>query len=220
MITAISGAISPRRRCSLERLLSLGPSTSPNMTLTKHDPLHVRTACKCKPSVLGGKIMVITQQYYLAHTARDKLSTAASRPDHDLRLLVGHANLLDSLLVGLAQAIQGQERGFDENVRRTPTYTEQTHIQLADTVIEDPEEDWRAEDIDSSDSSGFSDSDSEYSSDEEIKEAETTSVRRLLAHASIVFCEEVEEFDDDRVDYEDDDEPTRHLSQSRVTFTP
>ncbi|KIM97097.1 hypothetical protein OIDMADRAFT_147679 [Oidiodendron maius Zn] len=103
----------------------------------------------------------LASQYYLAHTARDKLSTAASRPDHDLCLFVGHANLLDSLLVGLAQAIQGQERGLDESARRTPTYTEQTHIQLADTVIEDAEEDWRAEDADSSHSSGFPDSDSE-----------------------------------------------------------
>lgn len=43
--------------------------------------------------------MTITQTYYLAIIARKKLIREASLADHDLRLLVGHENLLDSLLL-------------------------------------------------------------------------------------------------------------------------
>ena len=50
------------------------------------------------------KTMSITQTYYLAHKARSKLSSEASRPDHNLRLLVGHANMLDSLMLEPADA--------------------------------------------------------------------------------------------------------------------
>ena len=49
--------------------------------------------------------MSITQTYFLA---RSKLSVEALRPDHHLRLLVGHANLLDSLMIELAEAEQMQ----------------------------------------------------------------------------------------------------------------
>ena len=52
--------------------------------------------------------MSITQTYYLSHKARAKLSREAAQPDHDLRLLVGHANLLDSLMLELAEAEQEQ----------------------------------------------------------------------------------------------------------------
>lgn len=40
--------------------------------------------------------MSITEQYWVASTARSKLSKAAAQTEHNLRLLVGHANLLDS----------------------------------------------------------------------------------------------------------------------------
>lgn len=50
--------------------------------------------------------MSVTQTYYLAHTAWGKLSSGAARADHNLRLLVGHANLLDSLMVEPAEAEQ------------------------------------------------------------------------------------------------------------------
>jgi hypothetical protein len=111
--------------------------------------------------------MSVTQTYFLAHTARGKLSSEASRADHDLRLLVGHANLLDSLMLELAEAEQEQESWFNQSVQKASKPTEQKHIQWADAIVEDPEEDWQAEDADSSDSS---DSDSDYSSEEEIED--------------------------------------------------
>lgn len=38
----------------------------------------------------------VTERYWMASTARCKLSKAAAESEHNLRLLVGHANLLDS----------------------------------------------------------------------------------------------------------------------------
>lgn len=60
--------------------------------------------------------MTDTQPYYLAYTTREKLSSEVSRIDHDLLLIVGHANLLGSLLVGLVQAVQDQQPQLDENI--------------------------------------------------------------------------------------------------------
>lgn len=111
--------------------------------------------------------MSVTQTYFLAHTARGKLSSEASRADHNLRLLVGHANLLDSLMLELAEAEQEQESWFNQSVHKASKPSGQKHIQWADAVVEDPEQDWQAEDADSSDSS---DSDSDYSSEEEIED--------------------------------------------------
>src|SRR5271163_2998807 len=62
------------------------------------------------------KPMSLTSVYFLAHSARGKLSKEASRADHDLRLLVGHANMLDSLMIDLANAEQEQERWFTKSV--------------------------------------------------------------------------------------------------------
>lgn len=103
--------------------------------------------------------MSITQTYYLAHSAHQKLSREASRADHDLRVLVGHANLLDCLMLELADAEQEQERWFNQTVTGASkaSYEQSRHIQWAETVVEDPEEDddWDIDyvsDVDSEDS--------------------------------------------------------------------
>ncbi|KAJ5368401.1 uncharacterized protein N7496_008161 [Penicillium cataractarum] len=114
------------------------------------------------------KKMSITQTYYLAHTARKKLTREASRADHDLRLLVGHANLLDSLMLDLADAEREQERWFNQTVsgatKTSPREEKSRHIQWASTVVEEPEEDWDPEDA-SDLESDLSDSDEEDDSD-------------------------------------------------------
>lgn len=93
--------------------------------------------------------MSITQTYFLAHSARGKLSKEASRPDHDLRLLVGHANMLDSLMLDLANAEQEQERWFNNIVSGSQEEQEERpgHVE---TIVEEPEADWEAEDAESS----------------------------------------------------------------------
>ena len=141
-------------------------------------------------SPLKRKAMSVTQTYYLAHTARGKLSQEAARSDHNLRLLVGHANLLDSLMLELAEAEQEQESWFNQSVKKAsskPSPEQPKHIQWADTIVEDPEEDWRAEDVEDSDS------ESEYDSDDEIE----NHMARLQHVAHMTAASEEQEFEDD-----------------------
>ncbi|KAG5987616.1 hypothetical protein E4U43_005000 [Claviceps pusilla] len=121
--------------------------TPPSSTYTR--PTHKRN-------------MSVTQTYYLAHKARAKLSQEAARPDHDLRLLVGHANLLDSLMLELVDAEREQERRYNQSVRGTGK-TSDRHIQWADKVVEEPEEEY---DSASSDSDSDSECDSDFDDDD------------------------------------------------------
>ena len=138
--------------------------------------------------------MSLTQTYYLAHTARAKLSKEASRADHDLRLLVGHANLLDGLMLDLVDAEREQESWFNQSVRGAQSQEEPKHIQWADqvpTITEDYEED--AEDTDSEDS------------EEEDVASTLASLRQAAtqpAIGSIQIEEDEEAIDDEEEDYE------------------
>lgn len=107
--------------------------------------------------------MSITQTYFLAHSARGKLSREAARADHDLRLLVGHANMLDSLMIDLANAEQEQERWFNKSLSGAREQEEE--ISHPTTIVEEPEADWEVEDAEASDD------DSEYE-EEQIKPAQ------------------------------------------------
>lgn len=112
--------------------------------------------------VVSKKSMSITQTYYLAHKARAKLSREAAQSDHDLRLLVGHANLLDSLMLELADAEREQERWFNQSVRgASPAKGQNRHVQWADRAViqEEPEEQYDSD-------SDSSDSDDEYEVDD------------------------------------------------------
>lgn len=135
--------------------------------------------------------MSITQTYFLAHTARGKLSKEAARADHDLRLLVGHANLLDSLMLDLANAEQEQEQWFNKSL---PQSSE---------AVEEPEEDWEADDADGSDS------DSDLDEDERMIKpiTQTPVIRNTVV--------EDEDEDEDEV-FEDDEEDYGHLALTRT----
>lgn len=140
--------------------------------------------------------MSITQAYYLAQSARGKLSAEASRADHDLRLLVGHANLLDSLMIELADAEREQESWFNQTVNgAAKASAEPKHIVWADSIAEDPEEDMDSE---------SSDSESEYDEDEEMDIAVPIKVpaRRAPAPPANVTVMEIDSEDDE--DYSDD----------------
>ncbi|EHK24549.1 uncharacterized protein TRIVIDRAFT_215619 [Trichoderma virens Gv29-8] len=139
------------------------------------------------------KSMSITQTYYLAHKARAKLSREAAQPDHDLRLLVGHANLLDSLMLELAEAEREQERWFNQSVRNTKTSgsNNNRHIQWADRIEEEAVD----EEYDS-DSSSDSDDESDYD------EMEMTNTRTTIIPTSTVKVVEDEIMGDD--DLEED----------------
>ncbi|KAJ5557901.1 hypothetical protein N7513_003487 [Penicillium frequentans] len=106
------------------------------------------------------KKISITQTYYLAHTARKKLNREASRTDHDLRLLVGHANLLDSLMLDYADTKREHEQWFNKTVGATKASQEESrHIKWASTLVNEAEEDWDSEDA--------SDLESDFSESEE-----------------------------------------------------
>jgi len=141
--------------------------------------------------------MSLTQTYYLAHTARAKLSKEAARADHDLRLLVGHANLLDGLMIDLAEAEREQESWFNQTVKGAAA-EEPRHIQWADSlpsVTEDYEEDSESDD-------------SEDDSEDEISYEPSTSVR---APQSTVV-----DVDMDSDLEEDDEEEFEHLQLRRT----
>jgi hypothetical protein len=142
--------------------------------------------------------MSITQTYYLAQTARNKLAQEASRADHHLRLLVGHANLLDSLVVELANAERERETWFNQTVSSVSNASsdEPRHIQWAETIVEQPEEEYE------------SDSDPEESDDSDCDDANLPVrvppvVRRAPSPVAIIT--EQETYDDSDSDLEEDD---------------
>ncbi|KAJ4292227.1 hypothetical protein N0V88_005858 [Collariella sp. IMI 366227] len=161
--------------------------------------------------------MSITQTYFLAHKARAKLSSEAARPDHNLRLLVGHANLLDSLMLELADAEREQESWFNQSVRGASHHAEERHIQWADTIIEEPENDWDAEDAESDVSDSDSDT-SEFDEEDDIEMADAVPLRRIPSHVSFLpakgynYADEEEDYD-----MEDDEEADyAHLALQRT----
>lgn len=154
--------------------------------------------------------MSVTQTYFLAHTARAKLSREAARPDHDLRLLVGHANLLDMLMIELADAEREQERWFNQSVRGANGASEEPkHIQWAETLVEEPEEDWDPEDISSDSDSDCDESDCEQES-QDIMHAATAVFTRLSPASHPKLSRQ----DDD--DEEEEDEDYDDLALTRV----
>ncbi|KAK5086470.1 hypothetical protein LTR05_003638 [Lithohypha guttulata] len=86
------------------------------------------------------------------YNARGKLSREAAKGDHNLRLLVGHANMLDSLMIDLANAEQEQERWFNKSLSGA---REEEEISYQETIVEEPEADWEAEDAANSDESDY-----------------------------------------------------------------
>ncbi|KAI0480136.1 hypothetical protein GGR56DRAFT_255096 [Xylariaceae sp. FL0804] len=161
-----------------------------------HSPSHPFS--HSSPTSPKKKAMSITQTYFLAHKARAKLSSEAARPDHNLRLLVGHANLLDSLMIDLAEAEREQESWFNQSVRgagAAATKTEQKHIRWADTVPE--EEDWEAD---------LSDSDSSDDDEEDVEMTDAAPLRRMPANNSMVPATPQFHAMDEDDDFEDDDE--------------
>ncbi|KAK7422408.1 hypothetical protein QQX98_001687 [Neonectria punicea] len=139
------------------------------------------------------KNMSVTQTYYLAHKARAKLSREAAQPDHDLRLLVGHANLLDSLMLELADAEREQERWFNQSVRGASN-SKDRHVQWADSAI--AEEDEAEYDSDSSDSDDYD------SEDEDVEMTNAVSARVLPAKAITPQISHVDDMEED--DLEED----------------
>ncbi|KAF2712241.1 hypothetical protein K504DRAFT_464318 [Pleomassaria siparia CBS 279.74] len=147
--------------------------------------------------------MSLTQTYYIAASARSKLGKEACRADHDLRLLVGHANLLDSLMVELADAEKKQEEWFNSTVRQA-SKSEPRHIQWADSIDEEEEED-------------DSDSDSDFYDEDGDFDMVAATPRRIISSPVQITTTEVDEYDDDDEDFYDDLEDDADLALTRVS---
>lgn len=158
--------------------------------------------------------MAYTQTFQLAQRARGKLQREASQHDHNLRLLVGHANLLDSLMIALSEAEREQEQWFNEVVRGSMAAEDEDDIEEEAESRDWPEQSceeqgWLAADY--SDSDSDEDSESEMDSDEEMEDVEYTMPRltRKSSYRSLpsyfqttIGVSEVDEYDED---FEDED---------------
>ncbi|POS71654.1 hypothetical protein DHEL01_v209951 [Diaporthe helianthi] len=170
-------------------------------------------------SPIKKKTMSLTQTYYLAHKARAKLSHEAAMPDHNLRLLVGHANLLDSLMLELAEAEREQESWFNQSVRNASHQQEKKaennrHIQWADTIVED--DDYSDSDSDSDDS------DSDMEDDEDVEMADVVSLRRVPSHTNFhkTAAPSSPRMEVVEVDMEEDDEDEEDYAELTLTRSP
>lgn len=147
--------------------------------------------------------MSLTQTYFLAHTARAKLSREAKRGDHNLRRLVGHANLLDGLMIDLIESEKSQEALFNASVK-----SQSSHIEWAKTppsshqptIMEDFEEEEDEED-----------------SDSESEDEEGSSFQSINRQPIITTTELSQDDDDDDNDQAIDDEEDyyEHLALTR-----
>jgi len=109
--------------------------------------------------------MNITEAYYLAHKARAKLASETARPSHNLRLLVGHANLLDSLMLKLADAEHMKTSWLNQSILIT-TKSQDRHTRWTEVIVEEPEDCCDMGDADLGSSSG---SESECDDNEQIE---------------------------------------------------
>lgn len=151
--------------------------------------------------------MSLTQTYYIAASARSKLGREACRADHDLRLLVGHANLLDSLMIELADAEKKQEEWFNSTVRQASKAQESRHIQWADSIEEE------ADDSDSDSESDFYDEDGDF-------DMVAAAPRRIISSPVQITTTEVdddEDEEDDEEDFYEDLEDDADLALTRVS---
>jgi len=150
--------------------------------------------------------MSLSQTYFIASSARQKLGKEACRPDHNLRVLVGHANLLDSLMLELRDAEREQEAWFNKSIQKAEKADEPRHVQWIDTVAEEQDE---AEEEDSD-----SDSDSEF----DESDFEMTAPLRRLRSPPVTISSEADSDDEDDV-YEDD-EYSPELALTRTESHP
>jgi hypothetical protein len=152
--------------------------------------------------------MSISQTYLIASTARSKLGREATRADHNLRRLVGHANLLDALMVELRDAEREQEAWFNRSVRRAQrdeaaAGQSRQHIRWADDVVEDDDDEDAVED------DTDSDSDEECTDDDFVMAA--APLRRMRSPPVVVDSRPAAENEDEDM-YEDlEDAPELRL---------
>ncbi|CAN6647937.1 hypothetical protein TRVA0_022S02102 [Trichomonascus vanleenenianus] len=147
----------------------------------------------------------LADTYYLASRARYKLTREASRQDHDLRVLVSHANMLDNLMDSLhKQRAEQQEmlkkRRAEQMNRRVsfdlpakPTL-EVTAAAPAEAIEEDDDNkevvDYYSDSSDSESDSDGDDYEEEESEDEEYLQFSSLARRQTHPHRTLPTIDE------------------------------
>lgn len=133
----------------------------------------------------------ITGTYLLMHSVHSKLSQEASKEKCDLRMLVGHANLLDSLIMNLNNNNIETETLPDQTTKPGTIMQQNHNHDTASSSYVKPEtsgnnsdsEDGSHCDIDSfSDSDSDSDSEISWSSSESDSSSDSESNRAIMEH--------------------------------------
>lgn len=149
--------------------------------------------------------------------ARRKLAREASRSDLDLSRLVGHANLLDSLMLELGRAEREQQQNQQPvnvtTVQRTAKPDSSRHIQWADCVVvesDEDEEDWNLSDAepdnkveDECGSEACTDMEANMVSLQRVpsrRNLSTTNTQNIITYSSLMGYLDVEEDDDEDFD--------------------
>lgn len=68
---------------------------------------------------MSGQNCDLQNVYYMRYRAQNKLQKQAVREEHDLRLMVGHANLLDSIMMKLHDAEEQRGQACDSVLERS-----------------------------------------------------------------------------------------------------
>lgn len=159
--------------------------------------------------------MTVTQTYFLAHTARGKLSSEASRGDHNLRLLVGHANLLDALTLDLQEAEREQDAWFESTVAETRKASDPKRVQWSDRVAAAYEQQQQQDDVDIPDASD-DEEDSDADSDSGLyNESLPKTQPRPSRRAPSPMLMDIDEEDEDM--YADEESDNNELQLVRTT---
>ena len=198
------------------------PSSSHLRNEVTFAPVEASITHSIHPSALAPpekkRKMTITQTYFLAHTARGKLSHEAARGDHDLRLLVGHANLLDSLTVELQEAEREQDAWFEKTVAESRKQSEPKRVQFKDEVARDLEIPDADDDVDSdADSEDSDDEDESYFNERAVPDVPAQLAQRLRTRSKSPPPLPAVDEEDDEDFYDDIDMDNADLALQRVS---
>lgn len=128
-------------------------------------------------TITGSLDMPLAETYFLASKARSKLSREANKSDHNLRVLVSHANMLDNLMDSL---LKKRKAG---SLLTTPTQTTTPSPQKATfgdlprpehkvTIVRDDQHDDEEDSEEEEEMYYSSSSDSDYEYDEQDSDIE------------------------------------------------
>ncbi|KAK1807284.1 hypothetical protein LTR12_018370, partial [Friedmanniomyces endolithicus] len=106
------------------------------------EPFAARATYQTSPTFPPAVKQKMSQQqtYDVASIARSKLGREANRKDHDLRLLVGHAVLLEALMLTLPDAEGQQDAWFTQFVEGIPKTQRPNYMHLEVTILKQEEE--------------------------------------------------------------------------------